>query len=216
MPVTIFKNKLADAAARQVRSLGGIVALCSNRVIFERSGNTLSFQYNGRRLRFLYSWQLAFAPVPLKEIFKDGAYAALQVKGKTVIDIGASIGDSSIYFALNGARMVYGFETDRARYSAAKANLELNGIENCVLYNREFDIVQDGRLLSGSVMKIDCEGCEYGLVGRADLSGVEEIMLEFHRGEQDLVGRLYGHGFEVRILSGEGLHLGLMHAKRRH
>jgi len=36
------------------------------------------------------------------EIFNYGEYSALNVYGKVVIDVGAFVGDSSIYFALRG------------------------------------------------------------------------------------------------------------------
>jgi len=37
-------------------------------------------------------------------------YDWLDVKGKRVLDVGASIGDTAVYFALRGAREVVAFE----------------------------------------------------------------------------------------------------------
>jgi FkbM family methyltransferase len=47
-----------------------------------------------------------------------------------VIDIGASIGDSAIYFALKGASHVYAFEPLPAVYKIALQNIKLNNLED--------------------------------------------------------------------------------------
>ncbi len=44
------------------------------------------------------------------DVFDCGEYGVLDVSGKVVIDVGASIGDSAIYFALKGARKVIAIE----------------------------------------------------------------------------------------------------------
>jgi hypothetical protein len=44
------------------------------------------------------------------EIFDENAYDNIDVYGRDVVDIGANVGDSSIYFALKGARKVVGVE----------------------------------------------------------------------------------------------------------
>jgi predicted RNA methylase len=43
-------------------------------------------------------------------VFLNGIYEYLPVAGKTVIDIGANIADSSIYFAVRGAKKVIALE----------------------------------------------------------------------------------------------------------
>jgi len=47
-----------------------------------------------------------------------------------VIDIGANIGDSAIYFALKGASHVYAFEPLSAVYKIALQNIKLNNLED--------------------------------------------------------------------------------------
>ncbi|MDT7858468.1 MAG: hypothetical protein RQ930_00225 [Candidatus Aenigmarchaeota archaeon] len=56
---------------------------------------------NVHALYMLYSYMSQF-------VKQD--YKILKVRGKEVVDIGAYTGDSSIYFALNGAKHVYAFE----------------------------------------------------------------------------------------------------------
>jgi FkbM family methyltransferase len=69
------------------------------------------------------------------ENFIGGAYADLNVVGRVVVDVGAGIGDTAIYFALRGARSVVAMEPFPALYELARRNLELNGIKNVELLN---------------------------------------------------------------------------------
>lgn len=58
------------------------------------------------------------------------------VKNKDVVDIGASIGDSPIYFALEGARKVYGFEALPSFYALAEENIKRNKLDDvCKIIN---------------------------------------------------------------------------------
>jgi FkbM family methyltransferase len=63
-------------------------------------------------------------------IFLDNIYENLPVVGKTVIDIGANIADSSIYFAIRGAKKVIGLEPFPKNYEIAKRNVELNNLSD--------------------------------------------------------------------------------------
>jgi FkbM family methyltransferase len=64
----------------------------------------------------------------LWSIFVKDEYQRLPVKDKMVIDIGANIGDSPIYFALRGARKVIALEPCLESYSTAKVNLKRNDL----------------------------------------------------------------------------------------
>jgi FkbM family methyltransferase len=61
-------------------------------------------------------------------IFIRDCYRDLTVDGKIVIDIGANIADSCIYFALRGAQKVVGFEPFPHNYDIAIRNVEGNGL----------------------------------------------------------------------------------------
>ena len=58
--------------------------------------------------------------------FLEKEYNKLDVDHKYVVDIGANIGDSTIYFALNGAKHVYAFEPYPYSYNIAEKNVNLN------------------------------------------------------------------------------------------
>jgi FkbM family methyltransferase len=54
-------------------------------------------------------------------------YWDVDVKDKVVVDVGAYIGDSAVFFASRGARIVYAYEPSKELYEIAK--------ENCSKYN---------------------------------------------------------------------------------
>ncbi len=56
----------------------------------------------------------------------------LDVKNKVVFDIGGNIGDTAIYFAVNGARHIFVFEPYPYSCRIAQKNLELNRLKNKV------------------------------------------------------------------------------------
>ncbi len=63
-------------------------------------------------------------------VFLNNVYENLPVAGKTVVDIGANIADSSIYFAVRGAKRVIGLEPFPQNYEIAKRNVELNNLSD--------------------------------------------------------------------------------------
>jgi FkbM family methyltransferase len=68
-------------------------------------------------------------------VFFREDYKFLNVKNRDVIDIGMNIGDSSIYFSINGAKRVIGLEPYPYTFSFAENNVKLNGINNIILLN---------------------------------------------------------------------------------
>jgi methyltransferase, FkbM family len=66
------------------------------------------------------------------EIFEENVYNNINILNKDVVDIGANVGDSSIYFALKGARKVVGVEPLPSVYARAIENVRLNHLEDKV------------------------------------------------------------------------------------
>jgi FkbM family methyltransferase len=62
-------------------------------------------------------------------------YDRLDVKGKRVLDVGASMGDTAVYFALRGAREVVAFEPYPFPYQFALKNIGANGLRNVRVIN---------------------------------------------------------------------------------
>jgi FkbM family methyltransferase len=69
-------------------------------------------------------------PILAAEIFFNGTYAPTNPQGRIVVDVGANIGDSAIYFALQGAKKVIAFEPYAGVFNTALENIRLNNIEN--------------------------------------------------------------------------------------
>lgn len=77
----------------------------------------------------LYDWK---ENGDISGVFFEEQYSSLPVRDKEVIDIGANIGDTSIYFALRGAKKVIALEPAPKNFQSAKKNVELNGLSNKV------------------------------------------------------------------------------------
>ncbi len=171
------------------------------------------FRYMGRVLKFYFDINgfTAFG-----EIFRDGIYN-VDVKGRTVVDVGAGIGDSPIYFALNGAKKVYAFDinTTYLEKNIGENNLR-DAVEpircECGLSNNLDIITLKYNIPSGSVLKVDCEGCEYGFFSSSRLiSRYHTIIIEYHNGVQHLADLLRASGFNITIRGNKKI--GLIYAR---
>jgi FkbM family methyltransferase len=145
--LVLFRLGLRDRVIAKWRS-GGSVAIQSmqewfdlqkgvswNRELLRSYGFIVSarepeveFTFRGKVLRF-QAESVVNSSGMLVEQFVHEQYKWLQVRGKQVLDIGANVGDSAIYFAMSGARHVYSFEPYPYTYRLAKRNVELNGFE---------------------------------------------------------------------------------------
>jgi len=67
------------------------------------------------------------------EVFDYGEYESLNVVGRVVVDVGAFIGDSAIYFALKGARRVIAIEPHPGAFSEMLDNIRLNDMESVII-----------------------------------------------------------------------------------
>ena len=63
-------------------------------------------------------------------VFFEKDYEFLNVRNKIVIDIGANIGDTAIYFILMGAKKVIGLEPSQEIFKHAEKNLKLNNLSS--------------------------------------------------------------------------------------
>ena len=85
-----------------------------------------------------------------------------------VIDIGASIGDSAIYFALKGASHVYAFEPLPAVYKIALQNIKLNNLEDKITLINAAVGSKEGKVKVPSSINIE-ESEVYSITNQGDV-----------------------------------------------
>ena len=71
--------------------------------------------------------------VSIIEVFDYEHYSFMNVKNKIVVDVGAYIGDSAIYFALKGAEKVIAIEPHPSAFNEMLENIRLNNLEDRII-----------------------------------------------------------------------------------
>jgi FkbM family methyltransferase len=67
------------------------------------------------------------------QVFEYGEYDFANIENRDVVDIGAFIGDSAIYFALKGARKVIALEPHLGAYKEMIENIKLNNLGDKII-----------------------------------------------------------------------------------
>ena len=161
---------------------------------FEFKGNTVKFSYDSSK-------QLINTFGLIKEQFTEEQYKWLEVERKDVIDIGANVGDSAIYFALKGAKHVYAFEPYPYSYGIAMQNIKLNKLQDKITLLNEGCSWKEGKI------KINAE---YKNLGGTDLKNfkkgtnisittLKEILKRFEIPEEAVL-KIDCEGCEYRVL----------------
>lgn len=126
------------------------------------SGGSATIKVGGRMLKL----DLEVAnPVAIELITNE--HSMIDVKGRDVVDVGAYVDDTAIYYLLHGkARRVYAFEPFPYLYNTGVRNVRANGLEKGI---RTFNAAVAG---SGGNVSLDKEFTSFGLVkARARASG---------------------------------------------
>ena len=212
------------------------------------SDEAIVFDFEGKRLKFYGTSNNG----TIDDVYVSKELDSLSVEKETVLDIGANIGDSTIYFVAKGASHVVAVEPFPYTFEILQKNIRENRLESKVtLLNQavsadtglvkipssiinsvgkkaidygEGSLIQKitlGQLLDRfeqiSVIKCDCEGCEYTLFDELSvdaLTKVEQILIEYHLGVQDIQKVLEKAGFNTRVIekwAGLGLIIGKRH-----
>jgi len=67
------------------------------------------------------------------QVFDCGEYESLGIEGRVVVDVGAYVGDSAIYFALKGAKRVIAIEPHPSAFFEMLDNIKLNNMESVIM-----------------------------------------------------------------------------------
>jgi len=126
--------KLQDALPWLVRVLSLASSLCDKsrslgkKVLISVSPERISLEINDISVAL----KPLCASLSLVETFVRGDYevpeALSGLRGRDVIDVGASVGDTALYFVLNGARKVIAVEPLPNVAKCAEEHLKLNGV----------------------------------------------------------------------------------------
>ena len=138
----------------------GVMGVLSNGLSYRKrkfDRNHIYFNYKGRKLSFFYDTKdrLLDTIEQVKDQFITEEYRKLDVKGREVVDIGASIGDTAIYFATRGARHVYAFEAYPYSYRIALKNVKLNNLNKKIMFFNECLGGKPGSILIDERFKSD-------------------------------------------------------------
>jgi FkbM family methyltransferase len=145
------KHALA-ASLTHPEAVGKLRRLCqwmfllssSCRAILDFSNEGMEIRIKDRKKDYVYSMQLlpdhakaefVHDLYPLIDIFHLRSYDFYDVRNGTVIDVGAYIGDTAVYFARNGASMVVAYEPNPLNYRYLLDNIRRNGVEDKVRTN---------------------------------------------------------------------------------
>lgn len=97
-------------------------------ISFEKIGNRFYGVINGLKIQIPFPSGL----IELEDTFLKQEYNFFDVKNANVLDVGAYIGDTAIYFAMQGAKKIVGYEPIPQTLEIAKHNVALNHLENTV------------------------------------------------------------------------------------
>ena len=137
----------------------------------------------------------------IRSIFLSEEYRTLDVKGKVVIDIGANIGDSAIYFAKKGAKKIIGIEPLVNNYDVAKKNVELNGLSEKI----ELRLIGCGCEKNTRKISTERKGVYYSLVEDdpegmdVSITTLDEIIEKI---DDEIVLKIDCEGCEYEIILG--------------
>jgi FkbM family methyltransferase len=118
------------------------------------TGMTLRLRHNQRDLRFLLRETPLEVAYQLYEVFDEEEYRESMVEGRTVVDVGANIGETALYFLLHKADRVIALEPNHNAFELAGPNLSLNGFDGEAIFlnvagsDRDGEIRLDGRIRS--------------------------------------------------------------------
>ena len=109
------------------------------------------------------------------------SYGSINWKQKIVLDIGADIGSSALFFLMNGADYVYLLEKEqeyKTTYESIKQKYPI--LKNSIMLNSLADMPHDV-----DVLKMDCEGCELQLLTEDLLNKANEFVVGLHKPQLD-------------------------------
>lgn len=118
----------------------------------------------------------------------------------TVCDIGANIGNHSLYFAkVLGAKWVYSFEPVNSTFDILKKNIDINNLNNVTLYNCALGEVEgNGDVLIRDKYNAGANSIVYDVDGVTDIKTLDSYEFDY---KIDFL-KMDVEGFEKSVLKG--------------
>jgi len=98
---------------------------------YDKTNDILIFEFNRKQVRI----KKGLKNEDLGSIFGELCYN-VDVNGKVVLDISVNIGDSAIFFALQGASKVIAFEPIPSNFKLLEYNVILNSFEDIIFIKK--------------------------------------------------------------------------------
>lgn len=138
------------------------------------------------------------------------SYGQFDYNGKVVLDIGADIGSSALYFLSRGAEYVYLVEND-PNFISAYQSLKAAGAYQ---HLKDTSLIASAQIaeFKSDILKMDCEGCEQMLLTKELLSHFKEWVIGLHKPQLD------AYQFEQKqklLQQAGGKYLGSVNAKSK-
>lgn len=121
-------NGIAEYESLSNREAWNLALLSSHCGPVTATDDQVDFVYKKRMIRLRHGSVPLYSNI-LREQFVEEQYRWLDVRGRDVLDIGGSIGDSAIYFALRGAKHVFSLEPYPYTFKLLSENVELNNLK---------------------------------------------------------------------------------------
>jgi FkbM family methyltransferase len=100
------------------------------RMVVENGNRTVQLTFRGTTLGFVVDDTPLEIAYQLYEAFDQEDYRRVDAAGQAVVDVGANVGDTAIYFLLRGATKVVGVEPNFPAVSMFERNMRLNKVSD--------------------------------------------------------------------------------------
>lgn len=168
----------------------------------DENGEFVEFEYNNYQCRF-YGCAEGGRIIngAIEDVFFREDYKFLNPNNSIVIDIGANIGDSAIYFCLNNAERVIALEPYPFSYNYAKINVTANKMNDKIEvlnagYGKNLEVkVKDKNANGSDILEISNDGKKiniYSLVTLINIYGLDN--------KDDLLLKMDCEGCEYNLL----------------
>lgn len=148
-------------------------------------------------------------PYRFNFFFKD--YEFLNVMNKVVIDVGAYVGDSAIYFALNGAKKVIALELYPYAYELAVKNIYENGLSEKIFllnagYGKDGQILVDEDLATDETTSVSTSLMSNGTKRKCEVYSLNSLLETFNI--NNAVLKMDCEGCEYNMIDEDSITLG--------